>query len=180
MLWSWRAIMPPRSIYGHLASALADDWALKARPEQLQPPGDWWSVWLLLAGRGFGKTRAGTGWVRNQKLAGCSRIALLAPTAADCRDVLVEGPSGILATSPNHDRPIYESSKRRLVWSNGAIAATYSAEEAERLRGPEHDAAYCDELGGGLIRAFGTCSCSGFGLGLIRALALLPLPNPRN
>jgi phage terminase large subunit-like protein len=136
-----------KSIYGHLASALADDWSLKARPEQLAPSGDWWSVWLLLAGRGFGKTRAGTGWVRQQKLAGCGRIALIAPTAADCRDVLVEGPSGILATSPNHDRPIYESSKRRIVWNNGAIATTYSAEEAERLRGPEHDAAYCDELG---------------------------------
>jgi predicted phage terminase large subunit-like protein len=136
-----------KSMFGHLASALADDWSLKARPEQLAPPGDWWSVWLLLAGRGFGKTRAGIGWVRQQKLAGRGRIALVAPTSADLRDVLVEGPSGVLATSPNHDRPTYEPSKRRIVWNNGAIATTYSAEEAERLRGPEHDAAYCDELG---------------------------------
>ncbi|MET3838744.1 terminase family protein [Bradyrhizobium sp. OAE829] len=137
----------PRSMFGHLASALADDWSLKARPEQLAPPGDWWSIWLLMAGRGFGKTRSGVGWTRQQKIAGCGRIALIAPTAADCRDVLVEGPSGILATAPNHDRPVYESSKRRVVWNNGAIATLFSAEEGERLRGPEHDAAYCDELG---------------------------------
>src|SRR3954462_15320238 len=105
----------PKSMFGHLASALADDWSLKARPEQLAPPGDWWSVWLLMAGRGVGKKRSGIGWVSQQKLRGFSRIALVAPTAADCRDVLVEGPSGILATSPNHDRPVYESSKRRCV-----------------------------------------------------------------
>src|SRR5882757_9813403 len=136
-----------KSMFGHLASALADDWSLKARPEQLAPSGDWWSIWLAMSGRGWGKTRSGIGWVRQQKLAGCGRIALVAPTAADCRDVLVEGPSGILATAPNHDRPVYESSKRRVVWNNGAIATLFSAEEGERLRGPEHDAAYCDELG---------------------------------
>jgi predicted phage terminase large subunit-like protein len=73
-------------------------------------------------------------------------MALVAPTAADVRHVLVEGPSGFLATAPKHDRPEYEPSKRRLTWANGATATTYSAEEGERLRGPEHDAAYCDEL----------------------------------
>jgi phage terminase large subunit-like protein len=135
----------PSGIFGQLAASLADDWIAKARPSQLPPPGDW-SIWLLLAGRGFGKTRAGVGWVRSQYLAGVGRIALVAPTAADARDVIVEGPSGILATSPNHDRPTYEPSKRRLTWNNGATATTYSADEPERLRGPEHGAAYCDEL----------------------------------
>jgi phage terminase large subunit-like protein len=134
------------TIFGQLAASLADDWSRKARPSQMAPPGDRWSIWLLLAGRGFGKTRAGIGWVRSQYLAGCGRIALVAPTAADARDVLVEGPSGILATAPRHDRPSYEPSKRRLTWRNGTVAVTYSADEPERLRGPEHDAAYCDEL----------------------------------
>src|SRR5438034_3681770 len=104
-------------IFGQLAVSLADDWIAKARPSQLAPPGNW-SVWLLLAGRGYGKTRAGVGWVRSQYLAGCRRIALVAPTAADARDVIVEGSSGILATSPAHDRPLYEPSKRRLTWAN--------------------------------------------------------------
>lgn len=74
------------------------------------------------------------------------RIALVAPTAADAREVLVEGPAGILAVSPPRNRPLYEPSKRRLTWANGAIATTYSADEPERLRGPQHDAAVCDEL----------------------------------
>lgn len=78
--------------------------------------------------------------------ASAGRIALVAPTAADARDVLVEGQSGILAVCPDWNRPIYESSKRRITWPNGAIATTYSADEPERLRGPQHDAAACDEL----------------------------------
>lgn len=133
------------NIFGALRSALASDWRLKARPSQLAPPGDW-QTWLILSGRGWGKTLTGVNWTRQKMLAGCSRIALVAPTAADLRDVLIEGPSGFLATAPKHDRPTYESSKRRLTWDNGAIATLYSAEEGERLRGPEHDAAYCDEL----------------------------------
>jgi predicted phage terminase large subunit-like protein len=133
------------SIFGQLAASLADDWSRKARPSQLAPPGNW-SIWLLLAGRGFGKTRAGSGWVRQQYLSGCGRIGMIAPTAADCRDVLVEGPSGLLTTAPNYDRPIYEPSKRKLRWRNGATATMYSAEESERLRGPEHDALWADEL----------------------------------
>ena len=85
--------------------------------------------------------------VRAQVALGRRRIALVAPTAADARDVIVEGESGILAVSPPVDRPHYEPSKRRLTWPNGAIATTYSADEPERLRGPQHDAAWCDELG---------------------------------
>lgn len=100
---------------------------------------------MLLAGRGFGKTRTGAEWVRSIK-GTCGRIALIAPTAADVRDVIVEGESGILAISPPWDRPVYEPSKRRLTWRNGAIATCYSADEPERLRGPQHDAGWCDEL----------------------------------
>ena len=102
----------------------------------------------MLAGRGFGKTRTLAEWVCEQVLFGlASRIALVAATAADARDVLVEGESGILAVAPPWFQPLYEPSKRRLTWPNGAIATTYSAEEPERLRGPQHDAAVCDELG---------------------------------
>jgi phage terminase large subunit-like protein len=117
-----------------------------ARPDQLAPSGPW-TTWVILAGRGYGKTRVLSEWVREQvscKRAG--RIALVAPTTADVRDVLVEGPSGIIACCPDYDRPVYEPSKRRLTWPNGAVAITYSADEPERLRGPQHDAAVCDEL----------------------------------
>ena len=130
-----------------LADALEASWPAIARPNQLPPPGDW-QVWLLLAGRGFGKTRTLAEWVCQQAGSGqAGRTALVAATAADARDVLVEGQSGILAVSPPWFRPVYEPSKRRLTWPNGAMATTFSAEEPERLRGPQHDAAVCDELG---------------------------------
>src|SRR6516162_4585245 len=136
------------SFAAQLADALETSWPAIARPNQLPPPGDWWQIWLLLAGRGFGKTRTLAEWVCEQALFGlASRIALVAATAADARDVLVEGESGILAVAPPWFRPIYEPSKRRLTWPNGAIGTTFSAEEPERLRGPQHDAAVCDELG---------------------------------
>jgi phage terminase large subunit-like protein len=136
------------SFAAQLADALENSWPAMARPNQLPPPGDWWQIWLLLAGRGFGKTRTLAEWVCEQVASGqASWIALVAATAADARDVLVEGESGILAVSPPWFRPVYEPSKRRLTWPNGAIARTYSAEEPDRLRGPQHDAAVCDELG---------------------------------
>src|SRR6478735_4691069 len=128
------------------AAAFEYHWRYRARPEQL-PPGGSWRVWLLMAGRGFGKTRCGAEWVRAEVKAGRRRIALVGPTAADARDVMVEGEAGILAISPDHERPLYEPSKRRLTWRNGAVATTFSADEPERLRGPQHDAAWCDELG---------------------------------
>jgi phage terminase large subunit-like protein len=129
------------------AAAIEYDWRFWARPNQLAPAGDW-QTWLLLAGRGFGKTRTGAEWVRERKKTGLyGRTALVAPTASDARDVIVEGESGILAISPSWFRPLYEPSKRRLTWPNGAIATLYSADEPERLRGPQHDGAWCDELG---------------------------------
>lgn len=128
------------------ALALHYDWSgLWARDNQLHPPGDW-RVWLLLAGRGFGKTRTGAEWIREQVESGrAKRIALVARSAADARDVMVEGESGILAVSPPWFKPKYEPSKRRLTWPNGAIATTYSADQPNLLRGPQHDAAWADE-----------------------------------
>ena len=121
------------------------DWSgCWARPTQIAPPGAWF-VWLVLAGRGFGKTRIGAEWVREKKKT-VGRIALVAPTSADVRDTLIEGESGIMACSTPWDRPVYQPSKRKLTWANGAVAYCFSAEEPERLRGPQHGAAWCDEL----------------------------------
>lgn len=104
--------------------------------------------WLLLAGRGFGKTRAGAEWVRARAEAGegGERIALVAPTLHDARSIMVEGESGLLNICPPWTKPRFEPSKRQLVWPNGTIATLFSADEPERLRGPQHHAAWCDEL----------------------------------
>lgn len=126
-------------------AALNYRWEFWARPDQLEPEGNWWTVWLALAGRGWGKTRCGAEWVRQIKNE-VGRIGLIAPTAADARDVMVEGESGIMAISPPWDRPLFEPSKRRLTWDNGAMATLYSADEPDRLRGPQHAALWCDEL----------------------------------
>lgn len=139
------------SLRSSLASLLADTladggWRAKARPSQLPPDGDW-NGWLVMAGRGFGKTRTGAEWVKELAEAGqTSRIALVAPTAADARDTMVEGESGILATASPWCRPEYEPSKRKLTWPNGTLAFTFSSEEADRLRGPQFAAAWADEL----------------------------------
>src|SRR5689334_23460388 len=126
--------------------ALLYEWAFWARPNQLPTDGEW-RVWLVLAGRGFGKTLTGAEMIRARVTARTAhRLALVAPTACDARDVMVEGESGILAISPPWERPRYEPSKRRLTWPNGAIATLFSADEPERLRGPQHDTAWCDEL----------------------------------
>jgi phage terminase large subunit-like protein len=118
---------------------------LRARDEQLPPADKDWLVWLLLAGRGFGKTRAGAEAVRDAvEHDRASRIALIGPTAADVRDVMIGGESGLLNISP--EPPEYQPSRRRLVWPNGAVAMCFSAEEPQRLRGPQHDLAWADEL----------------------------------
>lgn len=126
---------------------LLHDWRFWARQQQLAPNGAW-RTWLVIGGRGFGKTRTGAEWVREEvEQNRCLRIALVSETAADARDVMVEGESGILAISHPRFRPKYEPSKRRLTWPNGAIATTYSAAEYEQLRGPQHDGAWGDEIG---------------------------------
>jgi len=128
------------------ASVLLHDWRFWARGNQLAPKGNW-SHWLLLAGRGFGKTRAGAEWVRELAENGhAKRIALVAPTLSDARSVMVEGDSGLLAIAPPWSRPKFEPSKRTLTWPSGTVATLYGAEEPERLRGPQHHAAWCDEL----------------------------------
>jgi phage terminase large subunit-like protein len=118
-----------------------------ARSSQRPPQPDDWLVWLFSGGRGTGKTRAGSEWVLDQVWnQGARRIALVARTPADARDVMIYGDSGIMACSAPHERPEHEPTKRRLIWPNGAQAFTYSAAAPSQLRGPQHDAAWCDEM----------------------------------
>ncbi len=121
-------------------------WELHARPDQLPPPGNW-NTWLILAGRGFGKTRTGAEWVRAQTETGrARRVALIARSLAEAHSIMIEGESGILNTSPPWHTPIYEPSKRKLTWPNGARALIFSSHEPDQLRGPQFDSAWCDEL----------------------------------
>ena len=122
------------------------DWRYWSRPEQCAPVGDW-RLWLLMAGRGFGKTRAGAEWVRGvAEQDGAARIALIAANLGEARRIMVEGPSGLLAIAPPSTRPQWEPSLRRLRWPGGAEATLYSAAEPESLRGPEHSHSWCDEI----------------------------------
>lgn len=121
-------------------------WRAWARPEQVAPEGNW-RVWANVAGRGAGKTRTLNEWLRERVNKGQGRrIALVAKTPADVRDVLIEGESGILNISPPSNRPVYEPSKRKLTWPNGAMALAFSSYEPDQLRGPQFDTAVCDEL----------------------------------
>ena len=113
-------------------------WDFWARPEQRRPAGDW-SIWLIMAGRGFGKTRAGAEWVRSiAEGDGSARFALVGANYAETRTVMVEGESGLLSITPPHLRPAWEPSLKRLSWDNGAQAHLYSAAEPEGLRGPQN------------------------------------------
>ncbi len=128
------------------AESLIYDWEVWARPKQL-PPNWGWYVWLILCGRGGGKTRTGAELVNKWAHEGYSPIALVGATAADARDVMVEeGDSSILKISPPWFMPVYEPSKRRITWPNGVVATTYSGEEPEQLRGPQHMKAWADEV----------------------------------
>ena len=124
------------------------DWHSWARPEQQSPEGDW-NIWIYLAGRGAGKTRAAAEWVREEAKytnTGQRRFALVARTAADVRDVIVEGESGIMNVTPPSERPLYEPSKRRLTWPNGNTATCFTADEPDSLRGPQFSHAWGDEV----------------------------------
>lgn len=128
------------------------DWNIWARDNQLEPDpllpnGLYWVTWLILAGRGYGKTRTGAETVNKWAMSGnYGRIAIVATDAADGRDVMVEGDSGIINCANPYFRPTYEPSKRRLTWPNGAQGFIYSAEDPDSLRGPQFHAAWCDEI----------------------------------
>jgi len=121
------------------------DWASKARPSQRPPEGDW-RTWLIMAGRGFGKTRVGAEWTR-ESAKHFRFVNLIGATADDARDIMIEGESGILAICPDGERPDYQSSKRRLVWPSGATSLIFTADEPDRLRGKSHERLWADEIG---------------------------------
>ena len=129
--------------------SLVWDWSFWGRPEQIPPADNSWNVGLFLAGRGAGKTRSAAEWVREKAkdtTQGRLRFLLVARTAADVRDVIVEGDSGVLAVSPPSERPLYEPSKRRLTWPNGNTAVLGTADEPDSLRGVQAHYSWADEL----------------------------------
>ncbi len=156
----WLVSEPPEladAILGELSDAglcalpyLFEFWALA---HQLPPDGNW-RTWAVMGGRGAGKTRAGSEWVRSMVEGRGARdpgrarsVALVGETQDQAREVMVFGPSGIIACSPPDRRPVWQATRRRLVWPNGAVAQTFSAHDPEGLRGPQFDAAWCDEIG---------------------------------
>lgn len=150
----------PQQLAQNLIDTLSDD-ALRAlpylfdvwaHPHQLPPDGDW-RTWVILGGRGAGKTRAGAEWLRGQVegstplAAGpAERLALIGETYDQVRDVMIQGDSGLLACAPPDRRPMWKASERKLIWANGAMAQAFSASDPEALRGPQFDAAWADEL----------------------------------
>jgi phage terminase large subunit-like protein len=141
-LGDWVATMTPDEI-----DLLMQSWIDIAHDGQLPPTGDW-RTWLMMAGRGFGKTRAGAEWVRGIAEAGdaTTAIALAGATIGEVRAVMIEGPSGVLSVGPPSMRPVWEPSRGRLTWASGAQGFVYSGENPEKLRGPQHGFAWCDEL----------------------------------
>lgn len=151
-----------------------------AREDQLAP--DWdWTRWLALAGRGWGKTKAGSEWVNEKALAGSPTLpgAIVGRTADDVRKVLIEGPAGILACSPPWFRPVYEPSKSLITWPNGVYALTFSAQEPDQLRGPQHAWALADEIAAWLYltEAYGNLTM-GLRLGPLPQLMMATTPRP--
>ena len=130
-------------------TAFLEEWLRWARRDQLVPATDW-TTWLLLGGRGAGKTRAGAEWVKALALGllgpKVERIALVGETLADVRDVMVEGESGLMRVFAGGGRPRWIGSKRRLQFGDGVVAHAFSSEDPESLRGPQFGAAWCDEL----------------------------------
>jgi phage terminase large subunit-like protein len=131
------------------------NWKFWARPNQLAPTDSAWKVWLLNCGRGFGKTRTGTEWVREQVKLGYDRIAVVGPTKGSVRQVMVDGESGLLSVCSPSDKtysgvhigkPVWSPTNNTITWANGAKAEVFSAEDPERLRGPQFQKAWCDEI----------------------------------
>lgn len=120
-------------------------WEFWGRENQFEPTGDWVS-WLILAGRGFGKTRTGAEWIKKRVLRGYKHLVLLGATAADVRDVMIQGESGLLSVFKPEHRPIYNPSNREVIFHTGAIAKTFSAEKPDSLRGIQGDSSWVDEL----------------------------------
>ena len=149
----WIAGATRKELSGHIRRLKPEErdeydytFSTTAHEGQLPPEGEW-RTWLVMAGRGFGKTRAGAEWVREyaRRHPEC-RIALIGASLGEVRQVMVEGESGLLEVCPPENKPVFEPSLKRLSWGNGSQAFLYSAAEPESLRGPQHDIAWADEL----------------------------------
>jgi phage terminase large subunit-like protein len=129
---------------------LGADWEIFPHPHQVAPAlaqnGAPWVTWLILGGRGAGKTRAGAEWVRAVVRTPGQRVALVGESEHEVREVMVEGVSGLIGVHARRERPLWIPSRRRLEWSNGSVAEAFSADDPESLRGPQFHAAWCDEL----------------------------------
>lgn len=154
---SWNDVLAklPESAQQELVSAVSEqdlesisgDWFFNARREQLPPAWEWF-IWLIMAGRGFGKNWSGSNWLINQHMTGNAKNSgIVAATASDLRRFCLEGPSGIMSLAPNHWRPQHIMSKSKLVWPDETETLLFTSEEPERLRGPNLDKVWCDELG---------------------------------
>jgi phage terminase large subunit-like protein len=139
---AWVRRIPERQLQG-----IHSNWRLWGRKGQRESQGDW-RTWMIMAGRGFGKTRAGSEWVHERAMAGDRnvRIAIVAATPDEARRVMVEGESGLLSVGLIGERPTWEPSLLRLIWPTGAQAALYGASSPDALRGPQHHFAWCDEF----------------------------------
>jgi phage terminase large subunit-like protein len=154
-------------------------WPLWARPEQLEPEGNW-AYWLILAGRGYGKTRAGAEWVRKSATSDRFRfVNIIGATADDARDIMVEGESGILAVCPSWEKPEYLPTKRRLEWPNGCKTLIFTADEPERLRGKQHQRIWADELAAWRYQEAWDQAMFGLRLGPDPKACITTTPKPR-
>jgi len=159
-------------------SLFEKDWKFNARKEQLIPEGDW-ATWLIMTGRGWGKTRTGAeSVIESVRFGGVSRIHLIGRTVGDVRSVMIDGESGIVNCSPANFRPLYEPSKRLLTWPNGAVALTFSSDTPEALRGPQCELIWADEVGS-WNRGGYTWSMAMFGLRLGRRPRAIITTTPR-
>lgn len=122
------------------------EWAFWARPDQLPPTKTDWTTWLVLGGRGAGKTRTGAEWIAAQVKAGAQHVAIVGETYEDAREVMIAGPSGLCAIGDPASRPVYEPSRHRLSWPNGAEGHVFSADDPDGLRGFQFEASWADEI----------------------------------
>ena len=147
----WKRRIVIRTLPTPAVRALAEEWWWRAHGGQAEPEaaanGEPWNVWAIVAGRGFGKTRAGAEWVwARAREDGSARIALVAATIDEVERVMVMGESGLVAVARAHERPRWRANKGILIFPSGAEAHAFSAERPEKLRGPQHHHAWCDEL----------------------------------
>lgn len=157
--------------------ALRYAWEFWARPEQRLPDGKW-TTWLILAGRGFGKTRTGAETVRKWSKA-YRFVNLIGATADDARDIMIEGESGILACCPKSEKPEYKKSERKLLWPSGCISLIFTADEPERLRGKQSNKLWADELGAWRYQESWTQALFGLRLGDNPQAIVTTTPKPR-